>query len=271
MAPRITVGADPEFFFEQNGLLKSAIDRLGGVKHAPRPLGRDGFFVLEDNVAAEFNIPPAETCEEFVNSIQWGINTIAKEVTHFGYSPSTKASALFPPNELSDPRAKVFGCDPDFNAWDMGNPNPRPHAKDERLRSCGGHIHVGWPEDCGLDRFKLIQLMDLYLGVPSVIMDEDTGRRELYGKAGSFRTRSYGAEYRTLSNFWIHNPDYTEWAYNQTIRAAHEALKFGPDSNDQYRKFMEAFDLGESIQACINESNVDMAQALVSAYNLEVV
>jgi hypothetical protein len=38
--------------------------------YAPRALGeRTGFFVQEDNVAVEFNIPPAKTLAEWCESI----------------------------------------------------------------------------------------------------------------------------------------------------------------------------------------------------------
>jgi hypothetical protein len=282
--PTITIGADPEFFLEQNGNLKSAIGRIGGVKEAPRPLGRDGFAVQEDNVAVEFNIPPAITMESFIESIEWSMKRISEEVSVFGYKPSKLASALFPPAELSDPRALQFGCDPDFNAWHGGRRNPKPRAKSERLRSCGGHVHVGYPSDTPIDRLRLIQLMDLYLGVPSVIMDADQGRRELYGKAGAYREQPYGVEYRTLSNFWLHDIKYQRWVYEQTQRAVDMALGFGPPSGelhqvgstwvqkpDAFDVFMESRDLCDEIQHTINMGDIDRAQVLIAHHDLSIV
>lgn len=49
----------------------------------------------------------------------------------------------------------------------------------------------------------VVKAMDLFLGVPSVLMDEGEERKQLYGKAGAHRPKPYGVEYRTLSNFWI--------------------------------------------------------------------
>jgi hypothetical protein len=54
----------------------------------------------------------------------------------------------------------------------------------------------------------------MFLGLWSVIRDPDTKRRELYGKAGAFRFKPYGVEYRVLSNFWLHTPDRMEYVWH---------------------------------------------------------
>jgi len=59
-----------------------------------------------------------------------------------------------------------------------------------------------------------MQLCDAYMGVPSVLVDDDTRRAELYGKAGAFRPTSYGAEYRVLSNWWLKSPNWVRWVYD---------------------------------------------------------
>lgn len=275
--PQITLGADPEFFLvSEDGELKSAIDRIGGNKVAPRGLGRQGFFVQEDNVAVEFNIPPAKDVQEWVANLQYAMNEITIEVKTQGVKPIIKAAALFPALELEDPRAQAFGCDPDFNAWNGGQTNPKPSTGNPRLRSCGGHIHVGYPSNSGIDRFRLIQLMDFYLGVPSVLMDGDEDsqdRRLLYGKAGAFRPQDYGVEYRVLSNFWLKEPRYMAWAYENAHQAIDQAIAFGKPKvgkKDSYHEFMECFDLGDEIQECINTGDPILAQKLVAHYNLQV-
>jgi hypothetical protein len=41
-------------------------------------------------------------------------------------------------------------------------------------------------------------------------------RRELYGKAGAFRPKPYGVEYRVLSNRWLNSEALIRWVYNQS-------------------------------------------------------
>jgi len=59
-------------------------------------------------------------------------------------------------------------------------------------------------------------MMDLYLGVPSVLMDKGELRKQLYGKAGAYRMKPYGVEYRTLSNFWIFSDTTIGWVWDNT-------------------------------------------------------
>lgn len=211
----ITLGADPEVFFytPTSGRLVSAIGKVGGTKEDPRPLG-DGYFVQEDNVAAEFNVPPASSPSEWDEHIEKGValvQGIAQKNELFLYPG---ASFSFDPEELNHEKAQEFGCDPDYNAWTM-LPNDRPCATDATFRTCGGHVHVGGE----FNPIAVIRAMDLFLGVPSIVLDKDTERRKLYGKAGAFRIKPYGVEYRTLSNFWIFESKFRLWVWEATLKA----------------------------------------------------
>lgn len=258
---KITLGCDPEaFLVDVGGQFKSAIGRIGGTKESPQQLDLgEGYCVQEDNVALEFNIPPAEGRSQFVASISLTLKYLTKGIqAMYGYSLSTQSAAFFPKEELLEPAAMVFGCDPDYNAWTM-EPNPKPKAEDETLRSCGGHIHVGYEGD--VDKAKVAQMMDLFLGVPSVVMDKGDLRKQLYGKAGACRFKPYGVEYRTLSNFWIFEDRLVAWAWDNTskaVDAAESRLALSEqDSND--------------IVSAINNNDKSLAQQLVKKFNLEVV
>lgn len=87
--------------------------------------------------------------------------------------------------------------------------------------------------------------MDLHLGVPSLVLDKDTERRKLYGKAGAFRPKPYGVEYRTLSNFWIWSEENIKWAWDQT----NKAIQFVQD------KHKIPPSIQKDIQLAINDNN----------------
>lgn len=250
---KFLIGADPEFFLKKKyGGYTSAVGLIGGSKWEPKKIDEDGHAILEDNVAVEFNIKPASSYDEFRSSIH-------KVLAHLrsilpGYEFSTESAVSFPKEELMTPAAQEFGCEPDFDAW-REMPNMKPHAADENLRSAGGHIHVG--SDVAITNpLAVIRAMDLFLGVDSVRLDQGTLRRELYGKAGCFRPKPYGAEYRTLSNFWIFDDSLIKWAFDGTQRA----LEFVEQGNTISQED------GYLIQRCINTNNKDDYNYLAKKY-----
>jgi hypothetical protein len=254
------LGCDPEVFLrDASHALVSAIDRVGGSKEAPRPLLElgEGYAVQEDNVAAEFNIPPADSSEQFRDSVMKTMKHLEELVNKQGLSLAHDSAAFFPAWELADPRAQVFGCEPDFNAWTCET-NPRPTATRADLRTCGGHVHIGHKFNSDEEILEFIKYMDLFLGVPSIIMDLGFLRRELYGKAGAFRPKTYGAEYRTLSNFWVFDPRLVEWVWNATSQAM----------DAWQNKKINIETVKPDILEAINNNRLDVAYQLVTTYNL---
>lgn len=260
---KIKLGCDPEaFLIDVNGQLKSSIGLIGGSKDVPRPLPAlgDGYAVQEDNVALEFNIPPAEGRSQFVASISDTLKFLTEMVKeNYGFTLAEISAASFPMEELNTPEAFVFGCDPDFNAWTKAI-NPKPAAEDAALRSCGGHVHVGFDRSLATGT-DIIQHMDLLLGVPSILMDKGQLRKQLYGKAGAYRDKMYGVEYRTLSNFWIFNNRLIEWVWDNTSRAVAAA---------ESRLAISEEDKDDIIKA-INDNDVAIAEKLIKKFNLDVV
>lgn len=254
----ITIGCDPELFLQNNlGEFKSAINLIGGSKLFPRIIREDGCAVQEDNVAVEFNIPPTTEVDKFVEAINFNLKYIEELVREKGLSLSITASANFGSKELRPRAAREFGCDPDYNAW-TGRINPRPKSSDKSLRSAGGHIHVQTIHN----PFYMARAMDLFVGVPSVLLDADTRRRELYGKAGACRPKDYpGVEYRAVSNFWIATDELKRWVFNQTQRA-HEWM------NTQAAEFGYLEGESDRIQECINTSNQELANQIMRDYGI---
>lgn len=222
----VLVGADPELFMKHpdNGAFVSAHDRIPGTKWEPHkvPFGA----VQVDGTALEFNIDPATSVEEFVHHINAVRDTMVKMVP--GYNVVAEPTARFDPDYFKfeiPSSARELGCNPDFNGW-TETVNPRPDPQGEPFRTASGHLHIGWTEGADVedrDHFllccKVARQLDYYLGMYSLLWDKDATRRQLYGKAGAFRPKPYGMEYRVLSNRWLDNDALMRWIYN-TIQVA---------------------------------------------------
>jgi hypothetical protein len=256
--PKFTIGADPEITLLQNKVPFAAFNIFKGTKIEPTPLTEKGFYYLWDNVNAEFLVPPASSLKEFSSNIKKGIDLLGKVCPKCEFS--TAASMEFPKNELKDKRAQEFGCDPDFNAWTLAvNEPPMDPAG---LRSAGGHVHIG--SDKIKDVILLVRALDIFLGVPSVLLDPDTRRRSLYGKAGCFREKEYGVEYRTLSNFWIFKDNFHKFVY----RGVQKALEF--HLTKKANILIDDETIGAAVQHIINNSDRNLATDHVKLWGIKM-
>lgn len=250
----VTIGADPEVFFNDKKELVSAIGLIGGSKESPLTVAR-GYAILEDNVAAEFNVPAATTEAGFNKTIEQGLAYVEHVAKKHKLVISRQASGIFAPKWLEDKAAQEFGCEPDYNAW-SGEVNEKP-VSTNGFRTAGGHVHVGGVSNMNI--IYLVRALDLFLGVPSLVLDSDKERRTLYGKAGCFRPKEYGVEYRSLSNFWVFEPVLRKWVWNAVLNA----IEFA-ESN-----LIELTDpVSDLIQSAINETNMDAFGILVKEFPL---
>jgi len=208
--PGFKFGADPELFVvDLDGEFVSAEGLIPGTKEEPYKV--PGGAIQVDGMAAEFNIDPVTSFEEFNGNIMKVMKTL-KRMLPDGYDLRCVPTATFSEKvwEETPDIAKILGCTPDFNAW-TGSVNPPPNTDaTPRLRTASGHVHIGWTEDGDIsdkDYVRncrdLVKQLDYYLGAWSLDVDPDPVRRKLYGKAGAMRFKPYGAEYRVLSNFWL--------------------------------------------------------------------
>lgn len=216
----ISLGSDPEWFLkDSSGKIHSAIGKFGGTKDNPRqlhsPWGRQ-FSLQEDNVAVEYNTKPALTAGEWVTYHEWVQSVIKAEAADMGLQPAIIASHVFDEDQLKHPKAWIFGCEPDWNAWTR-KINPAPKSKEPCLRSAGGHIHFGYTAPNKTISVAMCRLADLLIGLPLMVVDTDERRMELYGKAGAMRFKEYGFEYRTPSNLWTTSKPMLEWVYTQAV------------------------------------------------------
>lgn len=273
----LTIGVDAEVFLKlkNSDEVISAEGLVKGSKYKPFRFDKatsKWFTTQLDNVLLEFTIPPTNKVREFVQYINKAMN-YAKSTLPDNVEPLIQASACLDEKYLQTEQAQMFGCDPDFNAYTKFM-NYKPECEDHTLRSCGSHIHIGYNGvevpfkddeiynyNVDEQRARLIQAMDLFVSVPLVLMEPDSERKRLYGKAGAFRPKPYGVEYRTTSNWYLTSPKTMRWAFAATKRA----FKYFKDT-----PIMPA-GVPEHVQEVINNNDKAAARDLVADFNLTVV
>ena len=166
------------------------------------------------------------------------------------------ASMTVDEDQLQSDEAKLFGCDPDYNAY-TEKANPKPKGDVSNLRSAGCHIHIGYPKCNPETSVLLVKYLDAFLGLHSVLLDTDKTRRSLYGKAGSFRLQPWGVEYRVLSSYFISNDELLSWVWDRVmiaVNACHYFLQLPP---------------ADLVIKAINNSDQALAKELIEKYNLK--
>lgn len=255
---QIKVGADPELFVREAGTEKfvSAFNLIKGTKQEPFPVKCGAVQV--DGMALEFNIDPVEKRDEWVHNLNTVLGAL-RDMVPDDFDFALEATAHFDPDYLDRQphEALNLGCDPDFNAY-SGKMNVPPNIN-LPMRTAAGHIHVGWREGSGDSDMQeacvIVKQMDYILGLPSLLLDADVERRKMYGKAGAFRVKPYGVEYRVLSNFWLKSEKLMEWAFDSTKKAMSLVVDEGRDLYDEY---------GDTARTLIDTNDVEGARAFVS-------
>lgn len=247
------LGSDPELMLVNSaGELVSAIPIIPGNKDNPTRVPSGA--IQHDNVNLEFGIDPATNVDEWVERH----GTVMKFCVDFlkprGLKMVVRASDIFPAKELDCKEAREFGCNPDFDPYEMDINIVPKDAADGDLRSCGGHVHIGSDAINGdiEKQAHAAKVMDIFLGIPSILLDKDPTsprRRNLYGKAGAHRPKSYGIEYRALGNFWVGHPKLTRLVY-LLVRDGLEAHANKLLDNIQWHL----------VRRTINDARVDLAE-----------
>jgi hypothetical protein len=269
---QFTIGTDVEFFVidEQNNSI-SVEGKLGGTKRNPLSIG-NGCNRQEDCVLAEFGTPPVMYGEEdkFVEYLTHCRKKGNEILEEFNLKLLACSSRHFDKKELNTEQAMTFGCEPSFNVYTQSVsiiPSPEEIGT---LRSAGFHIHIGFPKNFFNDEYsyiqateKIIKLMDLHLGIPSIVMDMDLERRSLYGKPGDFRFRNlengiFVLEYRSLGGGLLGCEDSIRYIFNQTCQVIDRFLK-----GEEVPSNIE-----EDIRKIILNNNLVEAKNLISKFKI---
>lgn len=211
--PNFKLGGDPELIlFKKNGenmeaTLPEDVHWKAGTIFA------GGYYntgeVARDGRCLEIR-PPSSSCREVLYNNFWTSFTAAKgNGALLDHVLSFLPVAEFDPKGL-DEESKRIGCNPDYCAYNSAFTNPRDFDFSQvPYLIAGGHIHYGisnvgkWmnnPEEIK----EIVKVLDYTAGMMSVILaakpDREAIRRRFFGKAGTFRVKPYGIEYRTPSN-----------------------------------------------------------------------
>jgi hypothetical protein len=259
----IKIGADPEIWIVDKSKDKiiSAHGLFPGTKDDPFKV--DGGAIQVDGMAAEFNIDPSKTAKEF----QWNITKVLGELRYqihrnnpwldfdFSFSPVAEFTQEY--MDAQPEEAKRLGCTPDFSAWNRGKANKTPDNT-QLFRTASGHIHVGWTYDEDISDadhleacMMMVRQLDFMVTVPLIMSmnDEqrklDAKRRKLYGKAGAFRPKHYGVEYRTPSSFWLTDPFYVKMVFEASVRAFEDLV-----GGDRAYEYLKQYDTLKYINRC---------------------
>lgn len=253
-----TVGNDPEF------LVLSKEGRVIPAEELGLPLSDapGKHEVVADNVAIELH-PEAGYCLNGRNSaLGNAIVTSMYRIKQKLYPTLSYKDALDkfvseyklsvrPVEEIQRDDLKYrsvsqFGCHPSMVCKEgkVSISTPKMSAIETLYRSVGYHVHLGMSDpkyyiDNGFEegyqiaskmvktpqgRVKLVQMCDLLVGLPSVLLENDDRvalRRSFlgYGQAGEFREQPHGFEYRTIGAWPLISNSWTWWV-NSSVRDA---------------------------------------------------
>lgn len=254
-----TLGCDAEMFLfdKERDEVVNAKKYIKGSKSRPFNFDTSSPFWCTslDNISAEINIPPCTTADDFSKSLEKCIKYIESTL------PSNLCVVHTPavyvnPSELRTREARTFGCHATLNAYTLSE-NPRPDGESTTLRTCCTHVHMKYDDMKFKDSAEWIKAMDLYLGIPSLLIEPDNDRRALYGTLGEMR---YGTtvEYRVLSSFFSQNDDLRKWVFNNTVNAINW-INEGNRVTD---------DMAESFHVAMRNNDKDLVRMIVEENNI---
>ena len=259
-----TIGADIELFVQRKSdlVIVNAEPFIKGTKHEPFKFDpADEFAAISlDNVLSEFCIAPTKDKVCFVKNINKSMDYITS-ILPPEYCTVAIPSAILGDEFLQTDNAKLFGCESDYNVWKR-SVNKKPNAENKNLRSAGFHVHVGYDNPNIAATEAAVKTLDLFLSVPSLLIEPDNERRKLYGKAGAFRIKPYGFEHRVLSGFFCSSDELKSWVYNNTMAAIDLVNSGGIDEVDS---------VGDLIQTAINNNDKVLAGNLIRQFQIEMV
>lgn len=266
-------GTDAEYFLLSKGDVVPADNYLPEQVLA-QPISlqydlvQDGYLntaVYYDGIQGEFCIVPS-TCRAYaMDEVQKALKHLYDFTTKQGLDLSFDAAVPITKDTLRKARDKYragFGCMPSQLRRINGERQiMHLDGRTHFTRYAGLHIHLGRAFDepslsTFEGRLQLVKWLDIFVGLFSVLFegDADRQRRQVYGKAGEYREKEYGIEYRTPSPVLLQHPV----LFNTALVMARVAVNVAENP-----RLHEYFDLPEELVVeAIDNVDRDLARSL---------
>lgn len=247
------IGCDLEYaVLSKTGYIPAGFLPITGTKGHPEFLPTGGVEI--DCCAVELTFAPSASKDQFVNTIMMHLEAVREKYKEYGHLVTTPSTTFSKVALAKAPFANQMGCSPDWNVW-TERQNPPPVSLNG-FRTFGGHVHIS------KGTTETIKACDLTLGMWSVIKDFDNSRRKLYGKAGSFRPKDYGVEYRVLSNFWCDDRDHISMVWDLT--------EYAREITPKVESLVQICGGPDNIQDVINSSRAGDARAILRTIGVDL-
>ena len=141
---------------------------------------------------------------------------------------SSHTAATFSQVEfMNQPENRELGCSPSRNAY--GSRPIRPEGYADTKRFGGTHLNISTPETTSAEDRSLVMAVDVAFAMPHMfkcndVYDEQL-RRELYGRAGEYRRKDFGIEFRVLSSNFLST---------YSLHSVYHALKYLVECDEAY-------------------------------------
>ena len=254
---KFTIGSDPEIFVKdkQSQKIETISGILGGNKENPLDIGM-GCAVQEDNILAEFNIPPVRDKESFIKYIEFCKDYISTMAAANGLELHYSSSEIVEDNIL-DENSKEFGCSPSINVITQTINAIKIEDVPEELkllRTSGFHIHFGNENLTEEQAIRLVMCFELMCSIPLNKYDNDKfHRRQFYGMFGDCRIKDYGVECRSLGGYFLKDEETLSMVW-ECIENTIELFNNAKFSDDEIQQMLE-YCIGEN--DTVIEKNID--------------
>lgn len=192
-----SIGSDPEFFLVNLETDKpTSYFEVYDSSNLNTPL----FNAYADNVLMELSFEPCNSLDTFADKVQEVVEQLSNKVGGHGMGLGFAPTMLYDKDQLCDMRAHQIGCEPFFSCYQLGS-SLRPMPYSDGHRHAGGHIHLGYDKSL-IPEHVLVRFIDeaLYYLSPDFRCER---RDAFYGQQGTYRSKPYGVEYRSLPNVWL--------------------------------------------------------------------